>query len=140
MPVSRFNRLSSALAASAPTPLRSPDGCPALVPTERVIEAERMVKDAGEVATLREAGRRLGGAAGRGRSLARPGRSEIEVAGDIDAMLRRVGLRAAGVRDDRRLGARTAPCRTRARPPSARERATGWCWTLAGSTTDTAWI
>ena len=48
-----------------PTPLRSPDGCPALVATERIIEAERVVKDEAEIAALTEAGRRLGGAARR---------------------------------------------------------------------------
>jgi Xaa-Pro aminopeptidase len=92
MPVSRFNRLSSALAGAAPTPLRSPDGCPALVPTERVIEAERVVKDESEIATLVEAGRRLGAAAAEAASLARPGRSELEVAADLDALLRRSGF------------------------------------------------
>ncbi len=92
MPVSRFNRLSSALAGSAPTPLRSPDGCPALVATERVIEADRVVKDESEIASLVEAGRRLGGAAAEAASLARPGRSELEVAADLDALLRRSGF------------------------------------------------
>ena len=47
MPVGRFNRLAAALAGSAPTPLRSADACPALVPTERIIESERVVKDEG---------------------------------------------------------------------------------------------
>jgi Xaa-Pro aminopeptidase len=92
MPVSRFTRLSAALAGAAPTPLRSPDGCPVLVPTERLIESERVVKDDQEVATLREAGRRLGRATAEAISLARPGRSELEVAADLDAMLRKVGF------------------------------------------------
>jgi Xaa-Pro aminopeptidase len=92
MPVSRFNRLSAALAGSAPTPLRSPNGCPALVPTERIVESERVVKDDAEIATLREAGRRLGRATAEAASLARAGRTEMEVAGDLDAMLRRLGF------------------------------------------------
>jgi len=92
MPVSRFNRLSAALAGSAPTPLRSADGCPALVPTERIIESDRVVKDASEIGTLQEAGRRLGRATAEAASLARAGRSELEVAGDLDAMLRRLGF------------------------------------------------
>jgi Xaa-Pro aminopeptidase len=92
MAVSRFNRLSAALAGSAPTPLRGPDGCPALVPTERLVESERVVKDDVEIATLTEAGRRLGGAVAEATSLARAGRSEIEVASDLDALLRRVGF------------------------------------------------
>jgi Xaa-Pro aminopeptidase len=92
MSVSRFNRLSASLAGSAPTPLRSPDGCPAVVATERIIEAERVVKDEVELAALREAGRRLGGATAEALSLARPGRSELEVAADLDALLRRSGF------------------------------------------------
>jgi Xaa-Pro aminopeptidase len=92
MPVSRFNRLSAALAGSAPTPLRSPDGCPALVATERIVENERVVKDPAEIATLSEAARRLGDATAEAAALARAGRSEIEVAGDLDAMLRRRGF------------------------------------------------
>jgi Xaa-Pro aminopeptidase len=92
MPVSRFNRLSAALAGSAPTPLQGPDGCPALVPTERIIESERVIKDDAEIATLEEAGRRLARATAEAASLARPGRSEREVAGDLDGLLRRVGF------------------------------------------------
>jgi Xaa-Pro aminopeptidase len=92
MPVSRFNRLSAALAGSAPTPLRSPDGCPALVPTERIIESERVVKDESEIAILKEAGRRLGAAAAEAVSLARPGRTELDVAGELDGLLRRSGF------------------------------------------------
>jgi Xaa-Pro aminopeptidase len=92
MPVSRFNRLSAALAGSAPTPLRSPDGCPALVPTERIVESERVVKDESEIAILTEAGRRLGALATEARSLARAGRSEAEVAGELDGLIRRFGF------------------------------------------------
>jgi Xaa-Pro aminopeptidase len=92
LPVSRFNRLSSALAAVAPTPLRTQDACPALVPTERLIEGGRAVKDQAEIATLREAGRRITEATPEIVSLARPGRSEIEVAGEIDLVLRRAGF------------------------------------------------
>lgn len=92
MSVSRFNRLSSALAGSAPTPLRSPDGCPGVVPTERIIEAERVVKDVVEIAALKEAGRLLGRATREAVGLAQPGRSELEVATDVDALLRRSGF------------------------------------------------
>jgi Xaa-Pro aminopeptidase len=92
MPVSRFNRLSAALAGSAPTPLRSPDGCPALVPTERIVESERVVKDDSEIAILKEAGRRLGTAVAEAASIARAGRTELEVAGELDSLLRRMGF------------------------------------------------
>ena len=92
MSISRFVKLSQALAASAPTPLRTQDGCPVLVPTDRIIERARAVKDEHEIATLREAGRRLGRAVGEVVQLAQPGRSELEVAGDVDALIRRAGF------------------------------------------------
>jgi Xaa-Pro aminopeptidase len=92
MSVSRFNRLSSSLAAAAPTPLRSPDGCPALVPVERVIESGRMVKDADEIAAFRAAGGLIAGVVPEVIALARPGRREVDVAADIDQVLRRAGF------------------------------------------------
>lgn len=92
MSVSRFNKLASSLAAAAPTPLQSPDACPALVPVERVIESGRLVKDADEIAALRAAGRLIAGVVPDVVALARPGRREIDVAGDIDQVLRRAGF------------------------------------------------
>ena len=92
MSVSRFNKLSSSLAAAAPTPLQSPDACPALVPIERAIEPWRMVKDDDEIAILREAGRRISGLVPAVVALARPGRAEVDVAGDIDQALRQAGF------------------------------------------------
>lgn len=92
LPVSRFNRLSSALAGAAPTPLQSPHAPPALVPTERVVESARVVKDAREVATLREAGRRLASAVEPAMSMVQAGKSELRVAAEVDALLRNVGF------------------------------------------------
>jgi Xaa-Pro aminopeptidase len=92
MSVSRFNRLSTALAASAPTPLDAEGPCPVLVATERTVEQARLIKDAGEIETLREASRRLASAAAEAPGFVREGRSELEVAGDIDALLRRLGF------------------------------------------------
>ena len=92
MTVSRFNWLSTALAHAAPTPLESDVPCPVLVATERLVETSRVIKDAGEVATFREAGRRLAGIASRIDEFVRPGRSELAVAADIDAALRRGGF------------------------------------------------
>jgi Xaa-Pro aminopeptidase len=92
MAVSRFNKLSGALAAAAPTPLESPAGCPVLVPTERFIESSRAVKDHAEIATLREAGRRLAVAVPDAVDLVRPGRTEIEVAAEVDTLIRRAGF------------------------------------------------
>jgi Xaa-Pro aminopeptidase len=92
MVLSRFNRLAAALAGSSPTPLRTPDGCPVLVPTERMIEADRAVKDDVELGILREAGRRLGTMVPAALSQAQAGRSEVEVAAEIDLLLRHAGF------------------------------------------------
>ncbi len=92
MAVSRFNRLSAALAGNAPTPLRTNDPCPVLVPAERVIEPLRAVKDTAEIGVLRDAARRLSAVARRAPALAQPGRTEREVAAAIDAELRAAGF------------------------------------------------
>jgi Xaa-Pro aminopeptidase len=92
MSVARFNRLSAALATTAPLPLTRPEPCPSLVTTERLIERARAIKDAGEIDTLREAARRLMQVADGAPALAREGRTEIEVAADIDALIRAVGF------------------------------------------------
>jgi Xaa-Pro aminopeptidase len=92
MSVSRFMRLSAGLAAAAPTPLESPDPCPVLVPTDRIIERGRIIKDEHEIATLREAARRLATAAIEVPQFVRVGRSEIEIANDIESLLRRAGF------------------------------------------------
>ena len=114
LPVSRFNKLSSALAAAAPTPLQSPLAPPALVPTERVVESARLVKDdAGDCDAQGS-----GAAAGRRRRAGdQPGAGgEVRVArcGRGRRASPRRRFRAAGVRDHRRfrapgrLAARTA--------------------------------
>jgi Xaa-Pro aminopeptidase len=79
--VSRFNRLSDALGDRA-----------TLVPTERLVERRRAVKDAWEVATLREAGRRLSSVARQVRSFVRAGRTELDIAADIDTAIRAGGF------------------------------------------------
>jgi Xaa-Pro aminopeptidase len=90
LPVGRFNRLSSAL-ASAGLPMEGRTA-PVLVPTERLIERLRAVKDPIEIATLREAGRRLSAVARTVRDLLIPGRTELQVAADIDGRLRAAGF------------------------------------------------
>lgn len=92
MPVSRFNRLSAGLAGAAPTPLESDEPCPVLVATERIIERARMIKDDQEIATLREAARRLASVALDVPAFVRAGRTELEIAGDIESLLRRSGF------------------------------------------------
>jgi Xaa-Pro aminopeptidase len=92
MPVGRFNRLSAALADGAPTPMASGEPCPALVPTDRVVERVRVVKDEGEVKTLRAAARLLSEVAREAAAFVRAGRSERDIATDVDAAVRRAGF------------------------------------------------
>ena len=63
-------------------------------------------------------------------SFAQAGRSELEVAADVDALLRRDGFRAPGVRDHRRIGAKQRPAAcaagTAESPGRRRRRAGLW--------------
>jgi Xaa-Pro aminopeptidase len=92
MVVGRFTRLSNALAAQAPTPLQTEKPVPVLTAIDRFVEAPRMIKDEGEIETLREAGKRLGGMVPSVIELAMPGRTELDVAFEIDGLLRRAGF------------------------------------------------
>ena len=92
MPVSRFNRLSAALGSAPPGEPESRTGCPALVPAERLIERLRVIKDPDEIATLREAATRLSAVARRLKGHVRIGRSEMDVAAEIDADMRQSGF------------------------------------------------
>jgi Xaa-Pro aminopeptidase len=62
-----------------------------LQPTERVVEQARLIKDASEVATLREAAQRLAGVASAAFGGVRAGVSEREVAGAIESAMRAAG-------------------------------------------------
>ena len=92
MTVARFNMLSAAIADAAPTPLNTSHSCPVLVPTERLIENRRAIKDAAEIRTLRQAARLLKHVAAEVPALVRPGRTELEIAGDVELLLRRAGF------------------------------------------------
>jgi Xaa-Pro aminopeptidase len=92
LPVSRFNAISAGLAARASLPLPSPAGSAVLIPTERLVEQARIIKDDVELATLREAGRRLGLIALRVPAFALEGRTERAIAADIDAAIREAGF------------------------------------------------
>jgi Xaa-Pro aminopeptidase len=91
LPVGRFNGISNALAARAPLPVDTGD-IPTLVPTERLVERARVIKDAGEIETLREAGRRLARVAEQAHGLVREGRTEREVSWAIEAAIRAAGF------------------------------------------------
>jgi Xaa-Pro aminopeptidase len=85
----RYNWLASRLIEERGT---SPGTCPALVPTDRLVERLRLVKDAHEVATLRRAAARLCAVAREAFRQVRAGRRERDIAGDIDATIRRAGF------------------------------------------------
>ena len=92
LPVSRFNAISSGLASWTALPVGTQVTPPALVPTERLVERVRLIKDAGEVDILREAGRRLGRLARTVPELVREGRTELAIAADIEAAMRAAGF------------------------------------------------
>lgn len=92
LPVSRFNAISSGLAARSALPVDSLTAAPALVPTERLVERARLIKDGAEIEVFREAGRRLGALAEEVPSFVREGRTELEIAADIEAAMRRSGF------------------------------------------------
>ena len=92
LPVSRFNVISSGLAARTLLPIQSSESAPALVPTERLVERARVIKDEFEIATLRDAGRRLGEIASRVHEFVREGRTEQSVAADIETAMREAGF------------------------------------------------
>jgi Xaa-Pro aminopeptidase len=91
MPVQRFNHLSKTLAAVELT-IHAGHPPVALVPTEHMVERARRVKDAHEIAVMREAAARLSKVAHQAPGLARPGLSEADVAAEIDALMRRTGF------------------------------------------------
>jgi Xaa-Pro aminopeptidase len=90
--VSRFNAISSGLAAAAPTPLRASGPTPVLVATERIVERARMIKDASEVEAIREGGRRISGIARRLVEFVAPGRREDEIAAELESAMRAAGF------------------------------------------------
>jgi Xaa-Pro aminopeptidase len=86
MTLSRFDRLNALLQARQDRPgVR-------LVPSERIVERARVIKDADEVATFRTAAAMLSRVAARALDAVGPGRSELEVAADIDTFLRQAGF------------------------------------------------
>lgn len=92
LPVSRFNVISCGLAARSALPLAAQEAPPALVPTERLVERARVIKDDLEVATLREAGRRLGGIARDAGRFVAAGLTERAIAAEIEAAMRAAGF------------------------------------------------
>jgi Xaa-Pro aminopeptidase len=87
LPVSRFMRLKAALGSG-----RSGGRRVRLVPTDGWVERDRAVKDAFELAAIREAARRLNDVARLVPGFLQPGRAERDVAADIDQAMRRAGF------------------------------------------------
>ena len=92
MPVARFNRLSAALVPQSGGPMLEAGQCPSLVPVDRLVESIRQLKDGSELAALREGARRLSAVARGVRQFLVAGRSEREIARDIDDALRDAGF------------------------------------------------
>jgi len=92
LPVSRFNAISCGLASRAVLPVDSQTSSSALVPTERLVERVRLIKDGAEVDILREAGRRLGRLALTVPEFVREGRTELAIAADIESAMRAAGF------------------------------------------------
>ena len=97
------------------------------------------MKDEREIATLREAGRRLARVAAQVPALVREGRTEIEIGADIDRLVREAGFERPAFETIVASGPNGALPHARPGPGGSRQRM-GWCWTSEGSTTDTAWI
>jgi Xaa-Pro aminopeptidase len=81
MTVAACNALTAALAVDQTT-----------VATDRIVERIRAIKDADEIAILREAGARLSGVARELRRFVAAGRSERAIARDIDDAMRDAGF------------------------------------------------
>ena len=91
MTLSRYDALAEALGRAEA--LAGPAAAaPRLRTTERLVEARRLVKDAAEIARLREAGTRLSAVARLAFEFVQAGRSEREIAADIDREIRRAGF------------------------------------------------
>lgn len=63
-----------------------------LMPTSDLVESARLIKDATEIEILRNAGRRLSDVARRIGEWVAVGRSELEIAGEIDRAIRQAGF------------------------------------------------
>jgi Xaa-Pro aminopeptidase len=80
---------------SGPAPQKPGEGGIELVPTERVIEAERVRKDPHEIATLREAAAMLSHGFEPVVSEVRQGRTERQVAAGIEWVMKEIGFERA---------------------------------------------
>ena len=89
--VARFNRLASGVARTR-YPMGEAQAAAVLTPVEKLVAGVRAVKDDAEIATLREAGRRLSAVARGARRWVHAGATELEVAAAVDAAVRDAGF------------------------------------------------
>ena len=81
-----------------------------LVATDGVVESVRVRKDDYEVAVFRDAAGRLSDVAcGVLADVVRAGRTESDIAAEIDRRMKRSRVLPAGLRDHRRVGATQRP-------------------------------
>ena len=93
MTLTTFHRMSMCLESSMSTDAATvAAGGIQLIPTERVVERVRLIKDAVEVGILRTAAEMLSAAAVEALAFIQPGRTERDIAADVDGALRRVGF------------------------------------------------
>ena len=93
--VARYEWLVRALGTHAGPPadgIADAEPAHALVPTERLVERARLRKDEYEIETLRAAGRLLGEVARQQLARVKGGRTERQIAADIDWAMRRAGF------------------------------------------------
>jgi Xaa-Pro aminopeptidase len=91
MTLDRFDRLAEAF-GRAEAAAGGSASAPRLRSTERIVERARLVKDTVELATLRQAAALLSAVARTVPALVCAGRTERDIAADIDAALRRAGF------------------------------------------------
>ncbi|CAN5720311.1 aminopeptidase PapA [soil metagenome] len=91
LPLARYHRLAALLTDGPPDPIEVPSTA-TLVATEHLVERLRVIKDAGELTTLREAARRLSRVASRARDFVVAGSTEASVAALVDSAVRDAGF------------------------------------------------
>ncbi len=117
---------------------RSLDAASELVPTDAVLEQLRIIKDAHEIDMLRHGARLLSPVAVDIISDVKPGMKEQELAAKIDWRIKSAGFERCSFETIVASGPNSALPHAHPGRPGTRGRGTSWCWTLAGSTADTA--
>ena len=130
--------IQPASVSAAAAPRRRLDSM-ALVATDGVVERLRVVKDAHEIEMLRRGGAAAVAGGRRHSSTTSSRASSGAGAGRENRLADQIRPGSSAARSRRSSPAdRIRPCRTPIPATACSGRATSWCWTLAGSTADTA--